>query len=106
MNFGCHFRASWGQKRNISRQMISGNKDALQTPTTEPTSFLQLFGPLYDPVKMKLNLPSEISKTLTSATTPTTSTPPTADQNNNGLYASFLNTVLVNRPLFAAGMLV
>jgi hypothetical protein len=59
---------------------------------------------------MKLNLPSDVSKTLTSAATPTATTSTTtastaavvADDgtDENGLYTSFLNTVLVNRPLF------
>jgi hypothetical protein len=51
-----------------------------------------LFGPLYDPVKMKLNLPTELTKTLTSATTPTT---PTPDLSN--LFAAFPNALLINR---------
>jgi len=74
--------------------------------TTEPSSFLSIFGPLYDPVKMKLNLPSDVSKTLTSAATPTATASSTttattnAVDNENGLYTSFLNTVLVNRPIF------
>ena len=57
---------------------------------------------------MKLNLPSDVSKTLTSASTPTATTSSTTaattvdddGSSENGLYTSFLNTVLVNRPLF------
>ena len=65
--------------------------------TNEPSSFLSLFGPLYDPVKMKLNLPTEITKTIAS-TTPQLVTEKAKDPADNGLYTSFMNTVLVNRP--------